>query len=169
MRLVMTQFSAPNSMSACTTAKLKRPDIRTSALSRPKICDSLAQLLRDFCMLTITSYQSSSVTVRRRIFVSIYLVNKTSNKYTHAPHFRLIQADLLIVIRQFKNLFDGSTFGLKYDGGGEPNSVEVMEEEFSDAEGLSTNLRPKYKSGMKVLDQLEIFLTPLKRELLSIG
>ena len=43
-----------------------------------------------------------------------------------------------------------------------------MEEDKFDEEGLSTNLRPKSKIAMKGSYQLEIFLTQVERELLSI-
>ena len=44
-----------------------------------------------------------------------------------------------------------------------------MEKEKFDEEGLSTNLRQKALSAMKVSYQLESFLTKVERELLSIG
>ena len=43
-----------------------------------------------------------------------------------------------------------------------------MEEDKFDEEDLSTNMRPKYNSAMKVSDQLEKFLTQVERKLLSI-
>ena len=45
----------------------------------------------------------------------------------------------------------------------------MEEEESFDEEGLNTKLRPKYKSEMKGLEQLESFLIQVERELLSIG
>ena len=43
-----------------------------------------------------------------------------------------------------------------------------MEEDKFDEEDLSTNMRPKYNSAMKVSDQLEKFLTQVERKLLSV-
>lgn len=100
----------------------------------------------------------------------LHLVNGTSNKYVPAPSRRLIQADLLIGIRQFKNSVRWKEFWLKYEEGSETDSEGVMEEEeIYDEEGLNTKLRPKSKSAMKGSDQLESFLTQVERELLSIG
>ena len=103
------------------------------------------------------------------IEVVLHLANGTSNKYVPASSHRLIQADLLIGIRQFKNSVRWKAFRLKYEEGSETDSEGVMEEDKFDEEGLSTNLRPKSKSAMKGSDQLESFLTQLERELLSIG
>ena len=45
----------------------------------------------------------------------------------------------------------------------------MEEEEKFDEEGHNTKLRPKSKSAIKGSEQLEIFLTQVERELLSIG
>ena len=100
----------------------------------------------------------------------LHLVNGTLNKYIPAPSHRLIQADLIIGIRQFKNSGRWKEFWLKYEEGSETDCEGVMEEEGKfDEEGLNTKLRPKSKSAMKGSDQLESFLTQVERELLSIG
>ena len=79
----------------------------------------------------------------------LHLVNGTSNKYVPAPSRRLIQDDLLIGIRQFKNYVRWKEFWLKYEEGSETDSEGVMEEEeIYDEEGLNTKLRPKSKSAM---------------------
>ena len=57
---------------------------------------------------------------------------------------------------------------LKYKEGSEIDSEGVMEEDKFDEEDLSTNMRPKYNSAMKVSDQLEKFLTQVERKLLSV-
>ena len=94
----------------------------------------------------------------------LHLVNGTSNKYAPAPSCRLIQADLLIGIHQFKNSVRWKEFWLKYEEGSETDSEGMMEEEEKfDEEGLNTKLRPKSKSTMKGSEQLEIFLTQVER------
>ena len=54
---------------------------------------------------------------------------------------------------------------VKYEEGSGIYSEGLMEGDKLDEEGLSTNLRPKSKSAMKVSDHLERFLTQVKREL----
>ena len=76
----------------------------------------------------------------------LHLVNVTLNKYVPAPSCKLIQAELLIVIRQFKNSLRWKEFWLKYEEGSETDSKGVMEEDKFDEEGISTNLRPKSKN-----------------------
>ena len=44
----------------------------------------------------------------------------------------------------------------------------MTEEDNFYEEGLSTNMRPKSNSAMKVSDQLEKFLTQVERKLLSV-
>ena len=90
-------------------------------------------------------------------------MNGTSNRYVSSPSCRLIQDDLLIGIRQFKNYVKWKEFWLNYEEGGEIDYEGVMEEDKCDKEGLSTNLRPKYKSAMKGSDQLESFITQAER------
>ena len=58
----------------------------------------------------------------------LHLVNGTSNKYVPAPSCRLIQADLLIGIRQFKNSVRWKEIWLKYEEGSVTDSEGVMEE-----------------------------------------
>ena len=79
----------------------------------------------------------------------IHLVNGNSNRYVPAPSRRLIQDELLIGIRQFKNSIRWKEFWLEYEEGSETDSEGVMEEETLDEEGLNTKLRPKSKSSMK--------------------
>ena len=95
-------------------------------------------------------------------------MNGASNKHVPALSHSLTQAELIIVLLQYINLclmegilvhiwrskwnrFLGSDGGRKID-----------------EEGLSTNLWPKSKSAMNGSNQLEILLTQLERELLSI-
>ena len=94
----------------------------------------------------------------------LHLVNGTSNKYVPAPSRRLIQADILIGIRQFKDFVRWKEFWLKYEEESETDSEGVMEEEEKiDEEGLNTELRPTSKSAMKGSEQLENFLTQVER------
>ena len=60
------------------------------------------------------------------------IVNITSNIYIPPPPCRLIQADLLIGIRQFKNSVRWKEFRLKYEEGSETDSEGVMEEDTFD-------------------------------------
>ena len=99
----------------------------------------------------------------------LHLLNGTSDKYFPEPSHRVIQADLLIGISQFKNSVRWKECWLKYEEGSEADSEQVTEEEKFYEEGLSTNLRPKSESEMKGSWELESFLTQLERELLSIG
>ena len=99
----------------------------------------------------------------------LQLVNGTSNKCVPAPSRRLIQADLLIDMRQYKNSGRWKEFWFKYEEGSETNYEGVVEEDKFNKEGLSTNVGPKSKSAMKGSDQLESFLTQVERELISIG
>ena len=57
----------------------------------------------------------------------LHLVNVTSNKYVPVPSHRLIQADILIFIRQFKNSVRWKEFWLKYEEGSETDSEGLME------------------------------------------
>ena len=59
----------------------------------------------------------------------LHLVNGTLDKYIPALSRRLIQADLLIGIPQFKNSVRWKEFWLKYEEGSETDSEGVMEEE----------------------------------------
>ena len=79
----------------------------------------------------------------------LHLVNENSNKHVTAPVCRLIQADQLIGIKQFKNTVRWKYFWLEYEEGSGADSELVMEEEKVYEEGLSTNLRPKSKIAMK--------------------
>ena len=73
----------------------------------------------------------------------LHLVNGTLNKYVPASSHRLIQADLIIGIRQFKNSVGWKEFWLKYEVGSETDSKGVMEEEEKiDEDGLNLVLRP---------------------------
>ena len=99
----------------------------------------------------------------------LHLVNGTSNKHVPGLSCRLIQADLLIGIHQFKNSVRWKEFWLKYEEVSETDSEGVMEEDKFDEEGLNTNLRPKSESAMQGSYQLESFLTQVERELLPIG
>ena len=103
------------------------------------------------------------------IEAALHIVNETSNKYLPAPSSILIQAKIRTGIRQFQNYVWWKGFWLKYEAESETDSVEVMEEEIFDEEGLSTNSRPKSKIAMKGSYQLESFLTQLEIELPSIG
>ena len=97
-------------------------------------------------------------------------MNGTSNKYVPALSCSLIQADLLIGIRHFKNSVRWKEFWFKYEEGSEADSEGMMEEEEKfDEKGLNTKLRPKSKSSMKGSEKLESFLTQVERELLFIG
>ena len=97
-------------------------------------------------------------------------MNGNLNKYVPALSHRLIQVDLLVGIRQFKNSVGWKEFWLKYEEGSETDSEGVMEEEEKfDEEGLNTKLIPKSKSAMKGSEQLESFLTQVEIELPSIG
>ena len=58
----------------------------------------------------------------------LHLVNGTPNKDVPAPFRMLLQAELLIGIRQFKNCLIWKEFWLKYEGS-ETGSEGVMEEE----------------------------------------
>ena len=89
----------------------------------------------------------------------LHLVNGTFNNYAPVLSCRLIQSDLLIDIRQFKNSVRWEQIWLKYEEGSQTDSEGVMEEDKFDEEGLNTTLRPKSKSAMKGSDQLEFFLT----------
>ena len=89
------------------------------------------------------------------IEVDPQIVNRTSTEYFPEPSLRLIQAELLIGIRQFKHSVRWKEFWLKYKEWSETDSEGVMEkEEKIDEEGLNTNLRPEYKSAMKGSEQL---------------
>ena len=97
------------------------------------------------------------------------ILNGTSNNYFPAPSRKLVKADLLIGIRQFKHYVIWKECWLKYEEGSETDSEGVMEKDNFDKKGISNNLRPKSKSAMKGSDKLESFLTQVKIELLYIG
>ena len=64
--------------------------------------------------------------------------------------------------QEMRRLVQRLTEHIKQEEGSETDYEEVTEKDKLDEEGLTTNLRTKYKSEMKGSDQLESFLTQVE-------